>query len=63
MQRRQPSMICSIDSSSRLAGHENIIKKQNVVVRNGATWRTFCKSQGKFFSSFLCTLFLHIFDT
>ena len=33
------------------------------VVGNRATQDTFLKSQGKFFLSFLCTLFLHIFDT
>ena len=38
-------------------------KKKAQVVGNGATWHTFFKSQGKFFWSFLCNLFLHIFDT
>ena len=33
------------------------------VVRNRATQDTFLKAQGTFFLSFLCTLFLHIFDS
>ena len=33
------------------------------VVENRATQDTFFKFQGKLFLSFLCTLFLHIFDT
>ena len=33
------------------------------VVGIRATWHILSKSQGKFFLSFLCTLFLHIFDT
>ena len=34
-----------------------------IVVENGPTQDAFLKSQGKFFFSFLCTLFLHIFGT
>ena len=33
------------------------------VVGNGAPQRILLKAQGKIFLSFLCTLFLHIFDT
>ena len=40
---------------------EEVLAK--LVVVNRPTQDTFLKSQGKFFFLFLCTLFLHIFDT